>query len=41
MAIEIEPGADRIQPVDRGPESARPWWLKAAFHSGLALAVAG
>src|SRR6266567_6382623 len=41
MAIEIQPGADRIQPVGGGPESARPWWLRPAFHTGLALAVIG
>src|SRR6266487_2439786 len=41
MAIEIQPGSDRIQPVDPGPESARPWWLKPAFHTGLVLAVIG
>jgi cytochrome c oxidase subunit 1 len=41
MSVEIQPGSDRIQPVDEGPDSARPWWLKPAFHTGLALAVIG
>ena len=41
MAVEIQPGSDRIQPVGEGPESARPWWLKPAFHFGLIGAVPG
>jgi cytochrome c oxidase subunit I len=41
MAIEIQPGAGRIQPVSGGPESARPWWMKPAVHTGLIGAVAG
>src|SRR5436305_15134583 len=41
MAVEMQPGADRVQPVDAGPESARSWWLKPAFHSGLIAAVLG
>src|SRR5215469_6134468 len=41
MAIEIEPGAARYQPVAGGPGTARPWWMKPAFHTGLIGAVAG
>jgi cytochrome c oxidase subunit 1 len=41
MAIEIQPGSDRIQPVDSGPGAGRPWWRKQAFHTGLAAAVIG
>jgi cytochrome c oxidase subunit 1 len=41
MAVDIQPGSDRMQPVGEGPESARPWWRKPAFHTGLVLAVAG
>src|SRR5215813_7513955 len=41
MAIEIEPGATRFQPVAGGPGAARPWWMRPAFHTGLAGAVAG
>jgi cytochrome c oxidase subunit I len=41
MAIEIQPGAGRIQPVSGGPESARPWWMKPAVHTGIIGAVIG
>jgi cytochrome c oxidase subunit I len=41
MAIEIEPGAARYQPVEGGPGTARPWWMRPAFHTGLIGAVAG
>ncbi len=41
MAIEIQPGAGRMQPVAGGPESARPWWMKPAVHTGLVGAVLG
>ncbi|MGE5291648.1 MAG: cytochrome c oxidase subunit I [Micromonosporaceae bacterium] len=44
MSIEIEPGADRIQPVGSGPGAhgrARPWWMKPAVHTGLIGAVVG
>ncbi len=41
MAIEIQPGAGRMQPVSGGQESARPWWLKPAVHTGLIGAVIG
>jgi cytochrome c oxidase subunit I len=41
MAIDIQPGAGRIQPVSGGPESARPWWMKPAVHTGIVGAVIG
>jgi cytochrome c oxidase subunit I len=44
MSIEIEPGADRIQPVGSGPGApgrVRPWWMKPAVHTGLVGAVIG
>ncbi len=41
MAIEIQPGAGRMQPVSDGPESARPWWMRPAVHTGLVGAVIG
>jgi cytochrome c oxidase subunit I len=41
MAIDIQPGAGRIQPVSGGPESARPWWMKPAVHTGIIGAVIG
>src|SRR5436190_10916391 len=41
MAIEIQPGAGRMQPVAGGPESARPWWMKPAIHTGIIGAVIG
>jgi cytochrome c oxidase subunit I len=44
MSIEIEPGADRIQPVGSGPGEpgrARAWWLRPAVHTGLLGAVIG
>jgi len=41
MAIDVQPGAGRIQPVSGGPDSARPWWMKPAVHTGLIGAVAG
>jgi cytochrome c oxidase subunit 1 len=37
MAIEIQPGAERIQ----RPEAARPWWMRPAVHTGIVGAVAG
>jgi cytochrome c oxidase subunit 1 len=42
MAIEIQPGAERIQPT--GPSeggAGRPWWMRPAFHTGLIGGVAG
>src|SRR6266487_4615535 len=41
MAIEIQPGAGRMQPVSGGPESARPWWMKPAVHTGIVGGVIG
>ena len=41
MAIEIQPGAGRMQPVAGGPDNARPWWMKPAVHTGLIGAVIG
>src|SRR6202035_3993357 len=41
MAIEIQPGAGRMQPVSGGPERARPWWMRPAVHTGLIGAVLG
>src|SRR5215813_12225567 len=41
MAIEVQPGAGRMQPVSGGPESARPWWMKPAVHTGIIGAVIG
>jgi cytochrome c oxidase subunit I len=42
MAIEIQPGAERIQPSGPGESgAARPWWMRPAFHTGLIAAVAG
>src|SRR5215510_2612423 len=41
MAIEIQPGAGRMQPVAGGPESSRPWWMRPAIHTGLIGAVIG
>ncbi|HEY5990084.1 MAG TPA: hypothetical protein VIV12_27410, partial [Streptosporangiaceae bacterium] len=37
MAIETQP--ERAQAAAPGP--ARPWWLRAAFHTGLIGGVAG
>src|SRR5450759_3611841 len=43
MAIEIQPEKARepggLEP--RGPRSARPWWMRAAVHTGLIGAVLG
>src|SRR6266581_3896971 len=41
MAIEIQPGAGRMQPVAGGPDNGRPWWMKPAIHTGLVGAVLG
>jgi len=41
MAIDIQPGAGRMQPVAGGPESSRPWWMRPAIHTGLIGAVIG
>ena len=41
MAIEIQPGAGRMQPVSGGPESARPWWMKPAVHTGIIGGIIG
>src|SRR6516162_8737616 len=41
MAIDIQPGAGRMQPVAGGPESSRPWWMRPAIHTGLNGAVIG
>jgi len=41
MAIEIQPGAGRMQPVSGGPESARPWWMKPAVHTGIIGGILG
>src|SRR6516225_2967275 len=41
MAIEIQPGAGRMQPVSGGPESARPWWMRPAVHTGIIGAIIG
>ena len=42
MAIEIQPGAGRMQPVAGGPEGAgRPWWMRPAVHTGIVGAVIG
>ena len=30
-----------MQPVSGGPESARPWWMKPAVHTGIIGAVIG
>ncbi|HZC41059.1 MAG TPA: cbb3-type cytochrome c oxidase subunit I [Streptosporangiaceae bacterium] len=41
MAIEAQPGADRMHPAGPGGGDARPWWLKPAVHTGLIGAVLG
>src|SRR5215468_2345257 len=42
MAIETQPGAERIQPTGPGAGGAgRPWWMRPAFHTGLIGGVAG
>jgi cytochrome c oxidase subunit 1 len=41
MAIEIQPGAGRMQPVSGGSESARPWWMRPAVHTGVIGGVLG
>jgi cytochrome c oxidase subunit 1 len=44
MAIEMQPGAERIQPAgpgEGGPGSLRPWWMRPAFHTGIVGGVAG
>ena len=41
MAIEAQPGAGRMQPVSGGPESARPWWMKPAVHTGVIGGIIG
>jgi len=41
MAIEIQPGAGRMQPVSGGPESARPWWMRPAVHTGIIGGILG
>jgi cytochrome c oxidase subunit 1 len=41
MAVEMQPGADRVQPVGEGPEDRRSAWLKPAVHTGLIGAVLG
>ena len=41
MAIEIQPGAGRMQPVSGGPESARPWWMKPGVHTGIVGGIIG
>src|SRR5215831_6354819 len=42
MAIETQPGAERIQPTGPGAGGAgRPWWQRPAFHTGLIGGVAG
>jgi cytochrome c oxidase subunit 1 len=41
MAIEAQPGADRMQPVGPGGGDTKPWWMKPAVHTGLIGAVIG
>ncbi|MDR0344358.1 MAG: cbb3-type cytochrome c oxidase subunit I [Nocardiopsaceae bacterium] len=41
MAIEIQPGADRMQPAGPGAGIARPWWRRPAVHTGIVGAIAG
>jgi cytochrome c oxidase subunit 1 len=42
MAIETQPGAERIQPTGPGAGGAgRPWWMRPAFHTALIGGVAG
>jgi cytochrome c oxidase subunit 1 len=42
MAIETQPGAERMQPMGPGEGGAgRPWWRRPAFHTGLIGGVAG
>src|SRR5215472_291979 len=41
MAIETQPGAERIQPVGPGRGTDRPWWQRPAVHTGLIGAVIG
>ena len=42
MAIETQPGAERIQPAGPGEGGAgRPWWRRPAFHTALIGGVAG
>jgi cytochrome c oxidase subunit I len=42
MAIEMQPGAERIQPHGPGEGGAgRSWWMRPAFHTGIIGGVAG
>ena len=41
MAIETQPGADRMKPAGPGARGARPWWMRPAVHTGLIGAVIG
>src|SRR5579859_7718364 len=41
MAIEIQPGAGRMQPVSGGTENGRPWWMRPAVHTGIIGGVIG
>ena len=41
MAIEIQPGAGRMQPVAGGQESGRPWWMRPAVHTGIIGGIIG
>ena len=41
MAIEAQPGADRMQPAGPGGGDTRPWWMRPAVHTGLIGAVIG
>jgi cytochrome c oxidase subunit 1 len=42
MAIETQPGAERIQPSGPGEGGAgRPWWMRPGFHTALIGGVAG
>ena len=42
MAIETQPGAERIQPHGPGDGGVgRPWWMRPAFHTGIILGVGG
>src|SRR5215472_717577 len=41
MAIDIQPGAGRIQPVAGQSGADRPWWMRPAVHTGLIGAILG
>jgi len=41
MAIEIQPGAGRMEPVAGGQKTGRPWWMRPAVHTGIIGGIIG